>query len=412
MSEYGIAAHIQAARPRVLAALTRAFRDLDFAEDALQEASARAISHWPKTGIPDDPAGWLIRTGRNAAIDEIRKNKRLEVLRAQPQVTGSVHPEDAIVEAIDQADMRDDILRLMFMCCHPQLGVTDQLALALKVIGGLSVAQIARAFVVTPKAMEQRITRAKKRAGDVATRLDTPTAMDRTERLDAVSTMVYLLFNEGYSSGGGDHQIRSALCDEAIRLTRLLLTLFPSQSELMGLLALCLLQHSRREARLDSDGHLVGLEKQDRTCWYGEEIAEGRVLIEKALRRGRPGPYQIQAAIAAVHCAAAKPEDTDWHEIEALYVALEAVNPSPIVSLNRAVAVSKTKGPAAALHLLKPLAADLDGYIYFHTTLADFLSQYGNDPAASAAYQRAMALGPTKAEAEFIAEKIDGLEAL
>jgi len=404
------AALLALSRPTVLAALTRSFRDLDLAEDACQEAAARALATWPERGIPKDPTGWLIRTGHNAGLDGLRRRAR-----ERPEAGGDPVPDDpsetetGLVETLDLRDLRDDVLRLMFMCCHPQLGVTDQLALALKVIGGFSVAQIARAFVVAPKAMEQRITRAKKRAAATATRLETPSLAERAERLDQVCLMVYLMFNEGYSAGGGNVHIKLPLCEEAIRLARLLLTLFPGQPEVMGGLALYLLQHARHRARIDETGALVPLDKQDRTLWDKAMIAEARVLLEKALRHGRPGRYQIQAAIAAVHASAPTAETTDWPEIVRLYTALDYIQPSPVVTLNKAVAVWKTQGAAAALDIVEPLEASLSGYLYFHTTRAALLAEAGRPSAAEAAYRAALDLRPTDAERDHILQKIADL---
>ncbi|WP_419912974.1 RNA polymerase sigma factor [Hoeflea sp.] len=408
MSAVGeIGAHFAVARPRVLAALTRQFSNLDVAEEAYQEACMRAMERWPANGVPADPTGWLIMTGRNATIDRIRRDKRIVSGEALPDGPASEDDiEAALADQIDMSELRDDVLRLMFMCCHPDLSLQDQLALALKVIGGFSVDKIARAFVVKPKAMEQRITRAKKKAAAIAERLDTPSLQERTARLDAVCTMAYLLFNEGYSASGGDEHIRAELCEEAIRLIRLLLTLFPSQAEVMGLLALCLFQHSRRQARLDSAGKLIPLEEQDRSLWNRQEIAEGQVLIEKALRHGRPGPYQIQAAIAAVHCMAEMPEQTDWQEIERLYAALEQVQPSPVVSLNRAVALSKVKDARTGLQYLNGLSDALSGYLYYHTTLASLLDEAGEADRAIAAYECALQLGPTEQEVAHIRRKM------
>jgi len=407
----GIAAHLASARPRALAALARYFRDLDLAEDAYQEACLRAMRRWPGQGLPRDPTAWLVLVARNAGIDQQR---RARSGLADPLDEARLHepgdPEALYAAAIDQAHLRDDVLRLLFMCCHPELPVQDQLALALKVVAGLSVAEIARAFVIRPKAMEQRITRAKKKAIAVAARLDTLAPRERAERLNAVSTMVYLLFNEGYSAGAGELHIRVALCEEAIRLARLLLAMFPGQAEVMGLLALCLLHHARRKARLDRDGALVPLDEQDRHLWEGELIAEGRVLIEKALRKGPAGPYQIQAAIAAVHCSAASPTETDWAEIERLYELLEALQPSPIVTLNRAVAVSKTEGEEAAVALLLPLAESLADYRHYHTTLAAIQAELGQFEDAKTAYRHALALAPTQAEATYIETRLAAVE--
>ncbi len=403
----GIAAHLALARPKVVAALTRQFRSLETAEEAFQEACVRALVRWPDAGVPRDPTAWLLVAGRNATLDRMRRDRRL--VFDDTVADSRVPEEDAerdIAEQIDMAELRDDVLRLLFMCCHPDLSMQDQLALALKVIAGFSVEKIARALVVRPKSMEQRITRAKKKASAIAVRLETPSLRERTARLDAVCAMIYLLFNEGYSASGGDIHIREELCEEAIRLLRLLLTLFPAQSEVMGLLALCLFQHSRRRARLGTGGDLVPLDAQDRSLWRGSEISEGQVLLEKALRHGRPGPYQIQAAIAATHCRAKRADETDWREIERLYEALEHVQPTPIVSLNRAVAVSKLRGADAALAHLDALADDLRSYLYFHTTRASLLMETGRDGQAVAAYRQALLLGPTGQEADHIRQQI------
>ena len=402
-----IAAHFSMARPRVLAALTRQFASLETAEEAYQEACVRALERWPTTGLPSDPTAWLLMTGRNATIDRVRRDKRVDFRDELPENADAAFDIEAeLADQIDLSEMRDDVLRLMFMCCHPELSLQDQLALALKVIGGFSVDKIARAFVVKPKAMEQRITRSKKKAGKVAERLETPTLKERAARLDAVCTMAYLLFNEGYSATGGDVHIRAELCEEAIRLVRLLQKLFPSQAEVMGLLALCLFQHSRRDARLGDDNALVPLDLQNRSLWNRQEIAEARVLLEKALRHGRAGPYQIQAAIAAVHCAAEEADKTNWSEIEKLYAVLEQVQPSPVVSLNRAVALSKVRDANAGLEHLEILSKSLASYLYFHTTRASLLNEAGRPAEAVSAYGIALQLGPTEQEADHILEQI------
>lgn len=401
-----LAAHLGAARPRVIAALSRTFRDVDVAEDGFQEASLRALERWPHDGTPDDPTAWLIRTARNLTIDRLRRHGREDEFPEQSPSPSSRDEENLLAEQIDRREMRDDVLRLLFTCCHDELEIHDQLALALKVIAGFSTEKLARAFIVKPKTMEQRITRAKRKAAATAAHLETPSRKQRGERLEAVSTMIYLLFSEGYSAGGGDVHIRTELCDEAIRLARLLLDLFPSQPELMGLLALCLLQHSRRNARVDDSGCLIPLDEQDRARWDRQMIAEGNVLVEKALRKRAPGPFQIQAAIAAVHCRAASAERTDWSEIEQLYRILERIQPSPVVTLNRAVAVAKTHGPADALALIDPLAGTLSDYLYFHSSRAALLADAGRYEEARAAYQRALELRPTAAETEYLTGKL------
>ena len=274
--------------------------------------------------------------------------------------------EDALAERLDGSHYRDDILRLLFICCHPELPATQQIALALRIVSGLSVKQIARAFLVSEAAMEQRITRAKARVAEAGVPFETPGAVERCERLAAVAAMIYLIFNEGYSASGDTAEIRSTLCEEAIRLARLLLRLFQSEPEIMGLTALLLLQHARAAARFDSDGALVLLDDQDRRLWNQKLIAEGLALIDKAMRHRASGPYQIQAAIAALHARAATPDETDWVQIDLLYGALEIMQPSPVVTLNRAVAVSKVRGPAAALEMIEPLeraAAELFSFL-------------------------------------------------
>lgn len=446
-------AHLAAARPQALGALTRYFRDLDRAEEAFQDACVRALRTWPEKGLPRDPVAWLIFVGRNAGLDERRRTERWQALPPELDSLGSpgrgsagtiarpnqpFHPRHAVagdaeterVEAMEQHPYRDDVLRLLFICCHPALSLSHQIALALRVVAGLSVAEIARAFLIAPRAMEQRITRAKRRIAEADVPFATPSQAERTARLGAVSTMLYLLFNEGYSASGSgapsrqgtvsdnpsreypnpepqhhDPHIRETLCREAIRLARLLVTLFPREPEIMGLLALCLLQHARQPARLDAKGEIILLEDQDRSLWHAGMIAEGLVMIEKALRRGRPGPLQIQAAIAAVHAQATDGE-TDWHEIERLYAALELLSPSPVVTLNRAVAVSKARGETEALRMIEPLAGALAGYFHFHGVRGALLAALGRVPDARNALTRALALARTHAEAEHIRHRL------
>ncbi len=403
--------HFVSARPRAMAALTRYFRTVDLAEDAYQDACMRAVKSWASKGMPHDPTAWLILVGRNAGIDALRRRETERAAvndpAAEPEL-GDVEADYA--DAIDTSDYRDDVLRLLFMCCHSELSVQDQLALALKVVVGFTVEEIARAFLVKPKSMEQRITRAKKKAASVVAALETPSPQERAERLNAVLVMLYLLFNEGYSSHGGSDHIRKALCQEAIRLTRLLLNLFPGQPEVMGLLALCLLHDARSRARQDATDTLVPLDEQDRKLWDRSGIEEGQVLVEKALRRGRPGAFQIQAAIAAVHCAAPSADATDWAEIERLYLALEKVQPSPVVRLNRLVAVSKVDGPQAALDGMSALSGDLEGYLYFHSTKAALHADLGNGAAARAGYEKALSLGPSDAEKAYILGRLSSLK--
>lgn len=400
---------LTSARPQALAALLRYFRDLDAAEEAFQEACLRALKTWPMNGPPRDPTAWLIFVGRNFALDEVRRQKHHEPLPAEHMISSLEDTEGGLAERLDNSHYRDDVLRLLFICCHPDLPATQQIALALRIVSGLSVKEIARAFLVGESAMEQRITRAKRRVAAGEVPFETPGALERSERLGAVAAMIYLLFNEGYSASGGEVHVRVPLCEEAIRLSRLLLGLFIGEPEIMGLTALLLLQHARAPARLDADNAIVLLEDQDRSLWSRELIAEGVALVAKALRLGRPGPYQVQAAIAAVHARAARPEDTDWAEIDRLYAVLESLQPSPVVTLNRAVAVARVRGPAAGLEMIEPLGEWLDGYFNFFGVKGAFLMQLGRAAEARMAFDRAIALANTPAEAAHIRLHLDRL---
>lgn len=406
-----ISAVLTSARPQAVAALLRYFRDLDTAEEAFQEACLRALKTWPTNGPPRDAASWLIMVGRNSAIDATRRQRRLQPLPPDELISDLSDAEAALVDRVDEADYRDDILRLLFVCCHPGLPATQQIALALRIVSGLSVGQIASAFLVSEAAMEQRITRAKARVAAAEVPFGTPGAVERAERLAAVAAMIYLVFNEGYTTNVAEQGARAPLCEEAIRLCRLLLRLYPTEPEIMALTALLLLQHARADARFDADGMVVLLEDQDRSRWNGKLIAEGLALIEKALRHRRPGPYQVQAAIAALHARAARFEDTDWNEIELLYGTLERMQPSPVITLNRAVAVSMTRGPEAALAIIEPLAGKLGGYFYFHGARGAFLKKLGRVEEARVAFDRAIALANTPAEAAHIRRQIDRLAA-
>jgi len=397
------------ARPQVMGALLRYFRDLDRAEEAFQEACLRAMKTWPIKGPPRDPAAWLIFVGRNAELDSVRRDSRNTELPEDSAISDLGDAEADMAERLDDSHYRDDILRLMFICCHPDLPATQQVALALRIVCGLTVREIAAAFLVNEKAMEQRITRAKRRIMAADVPFGAPGAAERAERLAAVAAMIYLIFNEGYSASGGEEHVRAPLCVEAIRLARLLLRLFPAEPEVMGLLALMLLQHARTPARLDASGNIVLLEDQDRSLWSRDLIAEGLALVDKAMRHRRPGPYQIQAAIAALHARAARPEDTDWREIALLYQMLERMQPSPVVTLNRAVAVFKAEGPEAALALVEPLADRLSGYFYFHGVRGALLKELGRKAEARVAFDKAIALARTPAEAAHIRQHIDRL---
>jgi RNA polymerase sigma-70 factor, ECF subfamily len=405
-----IDAALTSARPQAVGALLRYFRDLDTAEEAFQNACLRALKSWQQNGPPRDPAAWLIMVGRNAAIDEVRRSRKQQPLPEDDQAISDLgDAEEQLAERLDGSHYRDDILRLLFICCHPELPATQQIALALRIVSGLTVKQIARAFLVSEAAMEQRITRAKARVADADVPFETPGAPERSARLLAVAAMIYLIFNEGYSASGDTAEIRKPLCEEAIRLARLLLRLFPSEAEIMGLMALLLLQHARAAARFDAEGALVLLDDQDRGLWNQTMIAEGVALIDKAMRHRSSGPYQIQAAIAALHCRAEKPEDTDWKQIDLLYGALELVQPSPVVTLNRAVAVSKVRGAEAALEMIEPLAPRLSNYFHFFGVRGAFLMQLGRNEEARVAFDRAIALANTSAEAAHIRMHLDRL---
>jgi len=404
-----IDAALRSARPQAIGALLRYFRDLDQAEEAFQEACLRALKSWPVNGPPRDPTAWLILVGRNFAVDDARRRSKSQALPPDEVISDLDDAEADLAERLDNSHYRDDVLRLLFICCHPDLPATQQIALALRIVSGLSVSEIARAFLVSESAMEQRITRAKARVAAADVRFETPGAIERAERLGAVAAMIYLLFNEGYSASGGAVHVRAPLCEEAVRLARLLLRLFPGEPEIMGLAALLFLQHSRIAARLDADGGIVLLEDQDRRLWDREAIAEGLALIDKAVRHRRPGPYQIQAAIAAVHAHATRPEDTDWSEIDQLYATLERLQPSPVVTLNRAVAVSKVQGPAPALAMIEELATPLAGYFHFFGVKGALLMQLGRAAEARVAFDQAIALAHTPAEATHIRQHLDRL---
>lgn len=404
-----LATTLAASRPRGVAALLRYFRDLDLAEEAWQEASLRALQRWPLDGPPADPLAWLILVGRNAGLDAVRQARRLQPLdaTAEDQLADDASPD--WTDRHDDAPYRDDLLRLLFVCCHPQLPAAHQIALALRIVSGLSVAEIARAFLVSESAMEQRITRAKRRVADTGVPFETPGAPQRRQRLAAVCTTLYLLFNEGYSATAGAQPVRAPLCDEAIRLVRLLSGLAPDDAEVTGLLALMLLQHARSAARVDAAGELVLLEDQDRSLWHAASIEEGLSLLDAALQRREPGPYQVQAAIAAMHARARRAEDTDWDEIERLYEVLERLQPSPVVTLNRAVAVAQRHGPERALALIEPLGEALGEYFNFHGVRGALLERQGRHAEARESFARALGLARTAAEAAHIRRLLDRL---
>lgn len=398
---------LSAARPRAIAALLRYFRDLDTAEEAFQDACLRALQTWARRGPPRDPTAWLIMVGRNAALNAKRRDRTHESL---PDADVLIDARDELApEQLDDSCYGDDILRLLFLCGHPDLPVTQQIALALRVVSGLTVEQIAAAFLVSEAAMEQRITRAKRTIAQAGVEFDSPGAAQRSARLEAVSTMIYLIFNEGYGSTPDTATAREAFAGEAIRLARLLLSLFPTDPEMYGLLALMLFQQSRAPARFDANGEIVLLEEQDRSRWNGTLIDEARLLLQRAAVYQKPGPYQLQAAIAALHARATGAEDTPWKQIDSLYRMLETMQPSPVVTLNRAVAVWKLQGAATALKMIEPLTKELDAYFYMHGLRGTLLKELNRLDEARDALNRAIALANSVEEARFIRRQLDGL---
>jgi RNA polymerase sigma-70 factor (ECF subfamily) len=392
---------------RIVATLIRLVGDFDLAEDCAQEAFAAAVDQWPTYGVPDIPRAWLIQTARHKAIDRIRRRGRyaekLQSYAASGLVRSIEEPD------YDTSEIPDDRLRLIFTCCHPALALEAQVALTLRTLCGLETDEIARAFLTTPATMAQRLVRAKRKIRDARIPYIVPETNDLAARLDAILTVIYLVFNEGYAATRGGSLVRTDLCAEAIRLGRLIMTLMGPQppAEAAALVAVMLLHDARRDARLDAAGELIVLEEQDRSRWNQKQIAEALPLVDEALR-GTPGPFALQAAIAAVHCQAARPEDTEWPQIVQLYDHLERVHPSPIVSLNRAVAVAMVDGPRAGLALIDAVAAtnDLDNYHLLYAARANLQRRLGLHDEAAKSYLRALALVTNDSERRFLERQL------
>jgi RNA polymerase sigma-70 factor (ECF subfamily) len=398
-------------RGRAVATLIRVLGDFDLAEDAVADAFVVALERWPQDGVPANPGGWITTTARNRAIDRLRRARRLvekeEILRREAEIAAQSQAE-RIASDDAMSPIPDDRLRLIFTCCHPALAVDARIALTLRTLGGLSTPEIARAFLVPEATLAQRIVRAKKKIREAGIPYRVPPDHMLPERLEDVLKVVYLIFNEGYETSSGDELVRRDLTSEAIRLGRVLVTLMPDEAEVLGLLALMVLHDARRDARVAPDGAIVLLGDQDRSRWDRDRIEEGRALVQQGLRMGRPGPYIIEAAIAALHAEAPSFDVTDWPQIATLYEALVRMTRSPVVELNRAVAVAMTSGPAAGLRIIDALVVrgELDDYLFFHAARADLLRRLDRRREAAIEYELAIELAANAAERAFLRRRL------